>query len=64
MLDNLTMEMRIKDVTKTKVSAVIGVSYATIINKFKGRTEWTRSEMFKIADLLNEDVDYLFEKGE
>lgn len=64
MFENLRAEMARKCLTMADLSTDkdLDLSYETIRNKFNGKTEWLRSEMFKIQNKYFPDksIEYLF----
>lgn len=63
MFPNLKAEMARKDIKYSKIAEILGISYASVANKINGKTDFTRSEIFKIRDTLFPDMplEYLFE---
>lgn len=66
MYKNLRGEMVKKDLTVTKLAALIGVSEKTLRNKINGETEFTWPEICKVYRLVNPKMskDELFSKEE
>lgn len=64
MFENLKAEMGRKDVTMLDISKnpKMNLSYESVRNKFFGKTEWTRKEMFIIQEDFFPDktLEYLF----
>lgn len=66
MFENLKAEMArsnlsIMDLSKDKE---LGLSYETLRNKFSGKTEWNKREMFLLKKKYFKDksIEYLFEQ--
>lgn len=57
---NLSAEMARKKVTQLDLSKQMHIDKATLSSKLTGKTEFTRSEMFFIADFFGEGVEKLF----
>lgn len=66
MFENLKAEMARKTITMSDLSIdkELNLSYETIRNKFSGKTEWTKREMFLIKRKYFPDksIEYLFEQ--
>jgi len=64
MFPNLRAEMARKGLTTNELSTCLGCSPKTIRNKFTGRSEFTRAELFKIKSTFFPDltIEYLFQK--
>ena len=62
--ENLKAEMGRKGLTMFDLSKNqnLGLAYESIRNKFSGKTEWTRKEMFVIQQdyFPNKTLEYLF----
>jgi len=59
---NLKAEMARNNIKSMTLAEILGISYDSVINKINGKTDFTRSEIFKIRDTLFPDLslDYLF----
>ncbi len=66
MFPNLRAEMARKNIKPKKLANILGISYDSIINKLNGKTDFTRSEIFKIRDTFfpGLKLEYLFETEE
>ena len=66
MYPNLRAEMARKNIKSTVVAEVLGISYDTMSNKMTGKSDFTRTEIFKIRDEFfpNLTLDYLLETEE
>lgn len=66
MYNNLEAEMARNKITRKDLAVVLGVRYATIIDKLKGRSTFTLNEAFKIRDTYfpGLTIEYLFHKEE
>jgi transcriptional regulator with XRE-family HTH domain len=66
MFPNLRAEMARKGIGSAQMSARVGFTPRSLSNKLNGKTEFTRSEMFKIQKELFPDltVEYLFSYSE
>ncbi|TNJ68188.1 XRE family transcriptional regulator [Paenibacillus hemerocallicola] len=66
MFPNLEAEMARKRITKGDISKFLGVRYATVIDKTKGKSRFTIDEALKIKTHFfpNCSVEYLFEINE
>jgi len=66
MFKNLKAEMARKDLTIMDFSKdkELDLSYETLRNKFSGRTEWNKREMWLIKKKYfeNKTIEYLFEQ--
>ncbi len=66
MFENLKAEMSRKDLTMMDFSkdTELGLSYETLRNKFLGKTEWNKREMFLLKKKYFKDktIEYLFEQ--
>lgn len=66
MFENLKAEMARKDLTIMDFSKdkELDLSYETLRNKFSGRTEWNKREMWLIKKKYFKDktIEYLFEQ--
>ncbi len=64
MYENLKVEMARIDITIKDISRDLGYVYETLRNKFLGKTEWNRSEMFAIKEKYfpNLNIEYLFKQ--
>ncbi len=62
MFPNLRAEMARKNIKYVAIAEILGISYDSVINKISGKTDFTRSEIFKIRDILFPDLslEYLF----
>ncbi|HUM44362.1 MAG TPA: helix-turn-helix transcriptional regulator [Fervidobacterium sp.] len=62
MFPNLKAEMARNNIKSMTLAEILGISYDSVINKINGKTDFTRSEIFKIRDTLFPDLslDYLF----
>lgn len=60
------LEIRLKEkhITKRQLSKFLNVSYDTIINKFRGKTDWWRNECEQIKNEFFPEysIDDLFKK--
>ncbi|MBP1083476.1 hypothetical protein ACFFJQ_06815 [Bacillus capparidis] len=66
MFPNLRAEMARKGIDGVIVSAHLGIARKTFSNKMIGKSEFTRSEIFKIQKHFfpGLTVEYLFSEGE
>lgn len=65
MFPNLNAEMARKDMTMKSLSEETNITYDSMKNKMKGKTEFTLSEMNRIKDKFPGcSMDYLFEYKE
>lgn len=68
MFDNLLAEMSRKHLTIMDLSKErdkeLNLSYETLRNKFSGKTEWNKREMWHIKKKYfpNKSIEYLFEQ--
>lgn len=64
MYGNLYIEMKIKKITQDELRKCIGITRQAVVNKLKGKTDFTSSEMFEIRKKFfpNCSLEYLFEK--
>jgi lambda repressor-like predicted transcriptional regulator len=66
MFENLKAEMSRKGLTMMDFSkdTELGLSYETLRNKFSGKTEWNKREMFLLKKKYFKDktIEYLFEQ--
>ena len=66
MFNNLKAEMAriVLTMADLSIDKELGLSYETIRNKFNGKTEWSRNEMFLIKKKYFPDksIEYLFEQ--
>lgn len=66
MFENLKAEMARKDLTIMDLSKdeELNLSYETLRNKFSGKTEWNKKEMWHIKKFYFPDksIEYLFEQ--
>lgn len=65
MFRNLEAEMARDGVKKGDIAKFLGLRYATVIDKTKGRSQFTLAEAFKIRNHFfpNVDFEYLFEEN-
>lgn len=65
-LKNLEAEMKRKNISRSDVANLLGLSYRTIHSRFNGESEWGYSECVKIRDHFFSDMalDYLFQPTE
>lgn len=65
MFENLMAEMGRKNIKIADISRDLKYVYETLRNKFSGKTEWTRDEMFAIKRRYFPDksIEYLFKKN-
>lgn len=63
MYKNLEAEMTRIGITKLNIAKELNYCYATLINKFAGKTDWHRNEMLSIRNKYFPDksIEYLFE---
>lgn len=63
MYPNLRAEMARKNIKSVVVAETLGISYDTMSNKMNGKSDFTRTEIFKIRDEFFPDLtlEYLFE---
>lgn len=63
MYRNLEAEMARKNIPRKDLAELLGVRYATVIDKLKGKSRFTLDEAFKIKDKYFPDLsfEYLFE---
>lgn len=66
MFENLKAEMARKDLTIMDMARdeELNLSYETLRNKFSGRTEWNKREMWLIKKryFTDKSIEYLFEQ--
>lgn len=66
MFENLIAEMSRKNITRMDLSKdnELNLSYETLRNKFSGKTEWNKREMWLIKRKYFPDktIEYLFEQ--
>jgi DNA-binding XRE family transcriptional regulator len=64
MYANLYKEMKLRKVTQTEVSKMLGLSNQTICDKINGGAEFKSTEMFSIKEHFFPDLtlEYLFAK--
>ena len=62
MFPNLRAEMARKNIKPTDISSALNITYDSTLNKLNGKTDFTRTEIFKIRDAFFPDLtlDYLF----
>lgn len=62
MYATLTAEMARRQIDKKMLSNLTGIKYSTLLNKFTGRSEWTKSDMCQIKQVVapNMTMDQLF----
>lgn len=67
MFENLKAEMARKSISILDLSKdeELNLSYATLRNKFSGKTEWTKREMWLIKSKYFNDksIEYLFNQN-
>ena len=63
MFPNLRAEMARNNIKAARLAELLEISYDSIINKLNGKTDFTRSEIFKIRDnyFPNLKLEYLFD---
>ena len=63
MFPNLRAEMARNNIKAARLAELLEISYDTVINKLNGKTDFTRSEIFKIRDKCfpNLEIEYLFD---
>ncbi|MBS4538183.1 XRE family transcriptional regulator [Clostridium sp. D2Q-11] len=66
MYKNLEAELARFNLTKGDIAKDLELSYGTIINKFKGKQDFTLGEAFIIKNkrFSNLTIEYLFERSE
>lgn len=66
MYRNLEAEMARKGVSKSDLAKCLGVRYATVIDKTKGRSQFSMAEAFKIKEhfFSSCSLEYLFDAAE
>lgn len=64
MFPNLEAEMARKKIKKGDLQKVLGVRYATVVDKTNGKTKFTLEEAFEIQRALFPEypIEYLFSK--
>lgn len=64
MYRNLEAEMAREGISRKDVSKCLGLRYATVIDKMKGRTQFSIFEAFKLKDQYFPclSIEYLFEQ--
>ena len=60
--ENVRREMGGMNMSQKDLATAIGISEKSIGLKLSGRREFTRKELFAIADVFGKSVDYLFAK--
>ena len=62
MYSTLTAEMARRQIDKKTLSSLTGIKYSTLLNKFAGRSEWTKADMCQIKQAIapNMTMDQLF----
>lgn len=64
MFSNLNAEIARYNVKNADIAKLLGVSTKTVSNKLDGRTEFTLSEVKKIASIFpNVSISYLFDES-
>lgn len=65
MYPNLENEMSINRITKQKISKLLKLRYATVLDKFSGKSRFFYDEAKKIKDEFFADleIEYLFDTG-
>lgn len=64
MFNNLNAEIARRNLKTSDIAKLLGVSVKTAANKLAGRTEFTLSEVKKIASLFpNVSIAYLFDES-
>lgn len=60
---NLEAEMVRRDITRKDIAELLNVRYATVVDKLKGRSNFTLDEAFKIRNAYFPylSIEYLFE---
>ena len=53
--ERIKSELKLKEKSQKWLSDELGFTYQTLYNKFKGKREWTKSEMQLLKTLLNLD---------
>ena len=63
MYPNLRAEMARYNIKAASLAELLEISYDSVINKLNGKTDFTRSEIFKIRDncFPNLKLEYLFD---
>jgi hypothetical protein len=66
MFPNLRAEMARKNIKAINLAKILNISYDSVINKLNGKTDFTRTEIFKIKDSCfpNLGLEYLFRTKE
>lgn len=66
MYRNLEAEMAREGILKKDISRCLDLRYATVIDKMKGRTQFSISEAFRLKDRFfpGLTIEYLFETSE
>lgn len=66
MYPNLRAEMARINLRPAVIAEALNISYDSVINKINGKTDFTRSEIFKIRNKFFPDLtlEYLFETVE
>lgn len=49
-----------KNLTQLDLAKFLGISHTTYRNKELGRTDFSATEMFKLADFFKEDIGKIF----
>ena len=65
MFPNLKAELTRKNIKYNTLAEILGISYDSVVNKMNGKTDFTRTEIFQIRNILFPDLslNYLFESG-
>ena len=66
MLGNLYVEIKNKRITQTQIAKLLNLSINSVNFKIRGKSEFTRQEMFLIQEKLfpDKELEYLFRKLE
>lgn len=66
MFPNLNAEMARFKITAKDMAIAVDMKYDTLLNKLKGKTEFTRPEMYLIKNTFfpSQTIDFLFLKCE
>ena len=59
---NLVKEMKIKSISKKDIATLLGLRYATVLDKFSGKSRFFYDEAKKVKDKYfpEFDIEYLF----
>lgn len=53
-------EIAMRDFTRENIATLLNISSASVINKLKGKTQWSIIELEKLSEIFNKDRRYFF----